>query len=132
MDGTFVSVHPPASHAGAQPHLYGLALPNGPAPCFVPQFTPSIALGPAASARLDPEFALKCTPCRAHFDPRRPPCRFGDACLYSHDPIVYRAARRLRGCPNPGCANLCRGRQCKQCHARMVQRRAKRGGLTPA
>lgn len=125
MDGTFVSVHPPASHAGCVPNLYGLALPGAPVPLFVPQIgPPPPVMGPSMdSTKLDSEFELKCIPCPHHFGKRGEPCRYGDGCLFSHEPAVMMAARRLRPCPNTGCSNLCQGRQCKECHVRMMQRR---------
>ena len=124
MDGTFVSVHPPDSLAGSVPHFYGLALPGSPM-LFVPQMSP--ALGPAqASTQLDAEFELKCTPCPHHFGKSGAACKYGDACFFSHDLAVYKAARQLRPCPNTGCDNLCRGRQCKACHEQMVERRKAR------
>lgn len=43
-------------------------------------------------------------------------CRNGAQCSFSHDEEVYMQQNNVKKCPNEGCANYCRGRQCKQCH----------------
>jgi hypothetical protein len=45
-------------------------------------------------------------------------CRLGDKCTYSHDPQVYMKKMGLHMCPNKGCDNMCRGKQCQECHLR--------------
>ena len=109
MEGTFVSVH----HIGkGQPDVHGIVPEGGSKPWFVPQ--PTLQLG----VSLDPSFLLKCVPCPFHFS-KNADCRYGDKCFYSHDRAVYMASNQLRVCPNTNCTNLCRGRQCRECHNRM-------------
>lgn len=56
---------------------------------------------------------LENIPCRYHFGDG---CRYGENCFYSHNEKVFMAVNNLRHCPNEGCLNYCRGRQCRECH----------------
>lgn len=60
-------------------------------------------------------------PCKFHFSANG--CLAGTTCTFSHDDHVYAAFHNLKYCPTPGCGNYCRGRQCKACHEKLLQKR---------
>ena len=111
---TLVSVH----HPNGAPDVYGVVSKEGAPPWFVPQQARKMSAMP-----LDPQFLLRCVPCAHHFAGSPGGCRYGSQCFYSHDKAVYMAFNRLRLCPNTGCENLCKGRQCRECHHKMLSKK---------
>lgn len=45
-------------------------------------------------------------------------CRYGDNCKDIHDVELITQEFGLHRCPNEGCDQYCRGKQCQQCHLR--------------
>ena len=46
-------------------------------------------------------------------------CWYGDQCRFSHNPNEIIQSYGLHQCPTLGCINLCRGKQCRDCHFQM-------------
>ena len=56
-------------------------------------------------------------PCRFFFG-RNLYCKYGDQCQFSHVDQDFKNSGFVK-CPNIGCNNVCKGKQCYQCHKRM-------------
>ena len=104
--GTFFSVLPPNTQLRETP----------PFVMFVPQqgITPAWRLP-------EPQVPSVPVPCRYHFSKDKT-CRYGDMCFFSHDVEHFMKTNSLKECPNDGCTNLCRGKQCKACHDAMPKK----------
>lgn len=112
----------------------GWTVPPGWPPCavgFPPGYPPAPMMPPyAVGGYPAPEpvgaseptgpLPMEMTPCRFHFGSSGP-CRYGDMCFFSHDPAVYMEYHGLHFCPNEDCGQMCRGKQCKECHDKMVE-----------